>query len=94
MSALVFFLIVCFGVIYGLNDSAYSNNNEDLNRVNKAVRTALIECYAIEGAYPEDFDYLKENYALHINHDKYRINYNYAGSNIMPNIVVYRKGDV
>ena len=93
IGTLLFFIVICCIVLYGFNKSSYTNTNEDLKRVNKAVHTALIQCYSIEGSYPTDFEYLKKNYALHVNDDKYRINYDYVGSNMMPNIVVYRKGD-
>lgn len=90
---LLFFLIICIGIGYGLNQTSNNTDVEDVKRVNRMVKTALIECYSVEGFYPEEFSYLQENYALHINDEKYRINYDYQGSNVMPNVVVYRKGE-
>ena len=52
---------------------------------------AAINCYAIEGFYPADIDYLKDNYGLIID-DRYNVFYEVQASNIMPNISVNRRG--
>lgn len=57
-----------------------------------AVRQAMITCYAVEGAYPADVAYLKENYGLAYNEDEYFVFYDAFASNILPEIRVSRKG--
>ena len=54
-----------------------------------AINKAVVQCYAIEGYFPPDIEYLEENYGLIINHDKYIVSYNVFASNIMPNIDVF-----
>ena len=52
----------------------------------------MVSCYAIEGAYPESFDYLKENYNLYIDEDKYSVQYMVFASNIMPTVTIIEVG--
>ena len=55
-----------------------------------AVRTA-VECYAIEGIYPPNVQYMEDNYNLRYDKTKYYIHYDAFASNIMPTIEVYEK---
>lgn len=61
---------------------------EGLRRVEEAVRRAAVECYALEGAYPETLDYLRRHYALSTDASRYFIAYDFLGSNLMPDITV------
>ena len=47
-----------------------------------------MECYALEGAYPQDFDYLAERYGAAVDESRCRVDYIYIGSNLMPDITV------
>lgn len=60
--------------------------------VHDAVRQAAIACYAVEGAYPADVAYLKENYGLTYNEDEYFVYYDAFASNILPEIRVSHRG--
>lgn len=68
-------------------------SKEDTKRAKEAIRKAALECYSIEGAYPEELDYLKKHYGLVIQEDKYLIRYHFIASNIMPDTDVYWKGE-
>lgn len=61
-----------------------------LQRVDSAIRNACVTCYACEGSYPENFEYLQRNYNLKIDLDKYIVHYEVFGQNIMPDITVMR----
>ena len=57
-----------------------------------AVRARALQCYVIEGAYPESLEYLVENYGLAVNTDDYRIVYIPYAENLPPEIkVIYLK---
>ncbi|MBO7709427.1 MAG: hypothetical protein J6S83_03100 [Lachnospiraceae bacterium] len=66
---------------------------EESALVEEAVRSATCVCYAVEGSYPPDIDYLKDNYHLMYNEKKYRITYRAFASNVMPDIYVVERGD-
>ena len=49
-------------------------------------------CYALEGSYPDEVSYLEQNYGVVIDHAKYNVFYQSLGSNLKPEVAVYRKG--
>lgn len=60
--------------------------------IRETVRSRALQCYVIEGAYPESLDYLIENYGLAVNTEDYRIVYIPYAENLMPEIkVIYLK---
>lgn len=61
--------------------------------VRDAVRSAALTCYAVEGCYPENVDYLREHYGLRYDADRYFIHYDAFASNIMPDIRVSVRGE-
>ena len=66
---------------------------ESLELVAQSVRRAAVQCYALEGAYPTGVDYLEEHYGVSVNPDRFRVDYIYIGSNLMPDITVIPLGD-
>lgn len=87
-------LFVCaFGFLWtGLIDAGNANVKQDVSRVQESVKKAAIECYSVEGRFPEEIQYLKDHYGLYLNEEAYFISYEWQAENLMPNIYVYRKG--
>lgn len=61
-------------------------------RIREAIVKACIQCYALEGSYPPDLEYLSKHYGLVLNHERYYYYYEIFASNIMPEVEVYEKG--
>ena len=61
--------------------------------VSDAVLNAALTCYAVEGAYPEDLDYLRTNYGLAYDESRYYVTYDAFASNLVPEIFVVEVGD-
>lgn len=57
----------------------------------RAVQDAAVQCYAVEGAYPESPDVLVQHYGLSYNHRDYLVSYTAYASNQPPTIAVLRK---
>ncbi|WP_455500824.1 hypothetical protein [Gemmiger sp.] len=57
----------------------------------QSVLQAAVQCYAVEGAYPESVDYLEQNYGLYINHKRYVVSYSAFASNVMPDVRILEK---
>ena len=73
-------------------DNAKKNSDdESFNVLSEAIIKSAVQCYAIEGFYPPDIEYLESNYGLLVNHDKYFISYSVFASNIIPEIQVFLK---
>jgi len=87
------FLIIIFACYfyYGVENIKKANENESYEILSEAIRRSAVQCYAIEGIYPPNIEYLENNYGLVVDHDSYEISYNVFASNIMPEIAVYLK---
>ncbi len=83
------FTLVCAGVSVCYFQK--SSNLQSIDLLRQSARRAVVQCYAIEGCYPENVEYLEQEYGLHYNHDKYFIDYQAFASNVMPNVEVYEK---
>ena len=59
--------------------------------IREAVRRSALQCYAVEGVYPPDLQYLEENYGLQINHEDFYVAYDAFASNLPPTVRVTRR---
>lgn len=85
--AMFVFCIIVTGIIYALSSFMDTNFYEDTTVIESVIDSALIECYALEGAYPENIEYLSE-YGVRLDFDKYNYFYEYKASNIKPTVKV------
>lgn len=58
-----------------------------------AVKNAALTCYAVEGAYPQELEYLSAHYGLLYDADRFIVVYDAFASNILPDIVVLERGN-
>lgn len=56
----------------------------------QSLRTA-VQCYALEGAYPQSLSYLEENYGVQVNHSRFIVSYEVYASNQLPVVAVLEK---
>ena len=61
---------------------------ESLKQLETSIRKATMLCYAAEGVYPPDLQYLKDHYGIQIDEDKYAVFYEVQGKNLMPSSTV------
>jgi len=61
---------------------------ESAAAIREAVRRSALQCYAVEGVYPPDLQYLEDNYGLQVNTREYYITYDAFASNLPPAIYV------
>jgi len=86
IAAVLVLAVVLIGRISNSQQSAESEI------VRQSIKDAAINCYAVEGAYPDDLEYLRENYMLAYNEDRYFVTYNAFSSNHIPDIYVTERG--
>ena len=73
--------------------------------VRNAIKNAALTCYAVEGAFPVDdlnedgypvegsaLKYLRENYQLAYDEDRYFVTYEAFAPNVIPSIYVTERG--
>ncbi len=74
-------------------DSVDSGRGEENRRqLEQALRRGCVACYAAEGVYPPDVDYLKEHYGVQVDEGQYAVAYTAFADNLMPDIVVLELG--
>lgn len=86
MPCAVVLLLVCFAT--ALNSLESGQSREDLNQLRSVLYRGCVACYATEGFYPPDIEYLEENYGIHIDKTRYQVNYQVFAENLMPNITI------
>lgn len=83
------FLAVAMLVMAGIQNISGTAEEERLSIMKQAVVRSAVQCYAIEGRYPEDIAYLEEHYGLVLDREHYLYHYERIGSNLMPEIAVF-----
>ncbi len=57
-----------------------------------SLANLALTCYAVEGAYPADLQYLRTQYRLAYDENRYMVFYEAWGENVMPDITVSEVG--
>lgn len=89
--AIVLFSSLASLTYVGIRNTSKGAEKEQISFLQKAVKRATVQCYAIEGMYPPDIKYLENNYGIIINHKRYIVHYEAFAANIMPDISVIQK---
>ncbi len=63
-----------------------STLSENAQITEQGIRRAAAACYAAEGIYPDNIEYLIDNYGLNIDRERFEIFYRPTATNIMPDI--------
>ena len=85
------FVLIAVIVVVGVNGLSSSADAERLKTMEQSVRRSVVQCYAIEGRYPFDLEYLEDNYGLILDRERFVYHYQMVGANILPQIVVFSK---
>ncbi len=86
---LAFFCMVLVFVVFGIGVIADTTAEEQCAVVENAILRSAVQCYALEGVYPEDISYLANHYSVLLDTEKYVYHYRFLGNNIMPQISVF-----
>lgn len=89
LPVLIFLLLVAF-LLAGVREADRTSDEKGAAVLEQAVRRAVVQCYAIEGMYPPDVDYLKAHYGIHYDTEKYVVHYEVFAGNVLPDITVIR----
>lgn len=86
---------VCVAVLLfflsGISNVSHSRDGEEERRLEDAIRRNAVACYAAEGMYPPDLEYLEEHYGIQINRERFDVIYQPIAENLMPDITVIEK---
>lgn len=90
LSALLF-CIVCLCFYFGAESVFSRTKTEQKKSLEEAIIRGCVQCYAIEGRYPESLEYLKKEYGIQYDNSDFFVDYQTTGANIMPDITVIEK---
>lgn len=84
--------VVLVAAVLLVNSISKAQGSAETELVRNAVKNAALTCYAVEGAYPDSVEYLREHYRLAYDEDRYLITYDAFASNMIPDIYVTERG--
>ena len=85
------FLILFVLFIQGVSSVSESTLSKQQESLETALERSISQCYAVEGSYPPSLEYLKQHYGLLYDEDSFLIDYEYYGSNLLPEVTVLRR---
>ena len=92
IASVLLFVALVVGFVLLINGITSKGGQRELDLVRDAVKNAALTCYAVEGTYPEELQYLRDHYNLSYNEERYIVYYESFASNLMPYIKVVEKG--
>ena len=77
--------VLFFLVVDATGKSSISKQQESLEN---ALSRDIVQCYAIEGRYPPDLEYLEQHYGLTYDKKTFFVDYIPVASNLYPDVTV------
>ena len=77
--------------IFMISGFERDRQKEGKQQLEEALRRAAVTCYAVEGFYPSDLEYIISQYGLQYDDSQYVVYYEVFASNLMPEITVLEK---
>ena len=74
-----------------VNSLDSGRDEESLRQLETALHRGCVACYATEGVYPPDLEYLRERYGVQVDEVKYMVDYRVFAPNLMPSITVLER---
>lgn len=91
---LVTFLVMLAVLYAGLTMVNTNSDAELISSLKQSVLRATLTCYAVEGRYPPDAEYLQTYYGLTYDHSRYIVSMQAFADNLLPAINVLKVGEV
>lgn len=85
------FLIILFAFWCALGQISARTSEEQKQLLEQMIWRGITQCYVMEGSYPESLEYLEEEYGVSYDTDRYYVDYQVWGSNIVPEVTIIEK---
>ena len=85
------FLLIDLVFLQGISSISAGTRKRQKESLENAIMRSVTHCYAVEGSYPADLDYLKENYGLTYDETLFFVDYQMIGANILPDITIIER---
>ena len=87
----VLFGLVAVFCVNGFQNAEAKQKEESMRIAEESILRGVVRCYAQEGFYPPDYEYLKDHYSIRVDEEKFTVFYSIFASNMMPDITVVEK---
>lgn len=84
-------IIVAVAAVVFLNFDETKQADRQTDMIEDSVMSTVAQCYALEGKYPDNLEYLQENYGLQLDTELYIYHYEKFASNILPDVRVFER---
>lgn len=92
ITAVITFFCALSLLLFGSSSLRDTAGSSQLDSLRQAILRSAVHCYAMEGAYPESLDYIREHYGIDWDKTKYVVDYEITGANLMPDVTVFEIG--
>lgn len=89
---IILFVIIMAWNIGSLGSFMGKSQEKSAESIKKSLMKACIQCYALEGSYPESLEYLSDHYGVQLDKEKFFYHYEIFASNMSPTINVIPRG--
>ena len=79
-------VLLCF--LTAVERLEQGRKDEGKQQLEDAVRRSAVACYAAEGIYPPNLEYMEEHYGIQVDRERYTVIYEVFASNLMPDVTV------
>lgn len=76
---------------HGLNRLMADSKEEEKRSLEEALQREIVQCYVLEGHYPDSLSYLEEQYGFSYDKEQFFVDYQLLGANIMPDVTVIER---
>ena len=89
LSMLIFAAIILL-FYFAVDASGKSTIEKQQESLINALERDIVQCYAIEGMYPPDLEYLENHYGLTYDKTMFFVDYQPIASNLYPDVTVIK----
>jgi hypothetical protein len=80
--------LVLWGVVTGASKTQDQAAEQAQKLTEESIRRAAVQCYALEGIYPVNIEYLMDHYGIRPDTNRFIIHYQFIADNLLPDIAV------
>ncbi|MEG1862399.1 MAG: hypothetical protein RR198_02205 [Oscillospiraceae bacterium] len=84
-------IVIIIALLQGVSSIETQSTKMKKQSLEDAIMKSVTHCYATQGFYPDNLKYIKENYGITYDDEKFVVMYNSFAGNICPDITVIEK---
>lgn len=91
LASIILFAALFVMFVFGISNISKETTEKQSESLELAISRGIAHCYATNGYYPENLDYIIENYGITYDSKRYFVDYQVLGENIFPDVTIIEK---